>query len=158
MDSEYWAKLNDYAIRDNPDVIREWLLSVPLDDFNPNAGPVMNAAKRHMIENSLSADAQSIAEVVGAGAPGVNHNVLETKSLNDALRLTEGRAMQTSRMSAALRELGFAKVDKTIKWNSRPCWVWTRSPFVYDDSSVCRYQIREALNEHRPPPALERDY
>lgn len=158
MDSEYWAQLNDFAIRDNPEVIRAWLLSVPLDGFNPNAGPVMNAAKRHMIQNSLSSDAQSIAEVVGAGAPGVNHDVVETKSLNDALRLIEGRAMQTSRMSAALRELGFAKVDKTIKWNGRPCWVWTRSPFVYDDTSACRDRIREALSEHQPPPTWERDY
>lgn len=158
MDSPYWAQLNDFAIRDHPEVIRAWLLSVPLDGFNPNEGPVMNAAKRYMIENSLSSDAQSIAEIVGAGAYGVNHSVVETKRLNDALRSTDGRPMQTSRMSAALRELGFTKADKTVKWDGRACWVWTRPPFVYDDTSGCRDRIREALSEHRPPPTWEHNF
>lgn len=158
MDDTYWAKVNDYAIKEHAGVLRSWLLSIDLADFNPNKGPEMTEAKRHMIRHSLSSDAQSLAEVVGAGAYGVHHDVVETKSLNDALRAMEGRAMQTSRMSAALTELGFAKAEKTIKWNGRPCWVWTRSPFSYQDTTECRDRIREALNENRPPSAWERYY
>lgn len=149
MDEVYWSRLNDYAIRDNPGVIRGWLLNVDLSSFNPNRGPGMTEAKRFMIMNSLSSDAQSVAEVIGAGSYGVNSTVVETKSLNSALREYEGRSMQTSRLSAALKELGFTKVEKTIKWNGRPCWIWTRSPFVYDDSVECRERIRLALEEHK---------
>lgn len=155
LTSEYWSRLNDYAIKGHPSVIRGWLLSIDLAEFNPNEGPAMTDAKRFMIQHSLSSDAQSVAEVVGAGAYGVNLNVVETKSLNDALRAMEGRTMQTSRMSVALREIGFTKADKTIKWNGRPCWIWTRAPFVFEDTPACRDAIRNALNEHKPPPPWE---
>lgn len=154
----YWARVNDYAIKEHAAVIRGWLLSVDLSSFDPNESPAMTDAKRFMIGHSFSSDAQSIAEIVGAGAYGVNHDVIETKALNDALKSQEGRPMQTSRMAAALRELGFAKIEKTIKWNGRPCWIWTRTPFQVDDTALCKERIRHALDEHKPPDSFASTY
>jgi phage/plasmid primase-like uncharacterized protein len=152
MDEEYWARLNDYAVRDHPEVIRGWLLSIDVSNFDRNAGPKMTQAKQYMIGRSMSADAQSIQAILETGARGVSMNVVETKSLNVALRDMENRTIQTSRMSAALAELKFEKVNDVIKWDGRKCHVWVRKPFEYDGSSTSKAAIREELDANEPLP------
>jgi len=152
MDKDYWARLNDYAIRDNPEVIRGWLMSVDLADFDRNEGPAMTQAKRYMISHSMSADAQSIQAILETGARGVSLNVVETKALNVALRDMENRTIQTSRMSQALSELKFEKVKDVIKWDGRKCHVWIRRPMEYDGTPASKAKIREELDANDPLP------
>lgn len=146
MDEHYWARFNDYAVRDNPEVIRGWLMSIDVSQFDRNAGPKMTQAKQYMIGRSMSSDAQSIQAVLETGAHGVSLNVVETKSLNMALKDLENRNIQTSRMSAALAELKFEKLPDALKWDERRCHVWIRKPFVYDGSSESKAAIRAGLD------------
>lgn len=146
MDEDYWERLNDYAVRDNPEVIRSWLMSIDVSQFDRNAGPKMTQAKQYMIGRSMSSDAQSIQAVLETGAHGVSLNVVETKSLNMALKDLENRNIQTSRMSAALAELKFEKLPDALKWDERRCHVWIRKPFVYDGSSESKAAIRAELD------------
>lgn len=146
MDETYWERLNDYAVRDNPEVIRSWLMSIDVSQFDRNAGPKMTQAKQYMIGRSMSSDAQSIQAVLETGAHGVSLNVVETKSLNMALKELENRNIQTSRMSAALAELKFEKLPDALKWDERRCHVWIRKPFVYDGTSESKAAIRAELD------------
>lgn len=156
MSEEYWERFNDYAVRDNPEVIRGWLLSIDVSQFDRNAGPKMTQAKQYMIGRSMSSDAQSIQAILETGARGVSMNVLETKALNVALRDLENRTIQTSRMSAALAELKFEKLKDVIKWDQRKCHVWVRKPFEYDGSSQARAEIRDLLDADGQPAAFSR--
>lgn len=152
MNEEYWAQLNDYAVRDHPEVIRGWLMSIDVSQFDRNAGPQMTKAKQYMIGRSMSSDAQSIQAILETGAKGVSMNVVETKALNVALRDIENRTIQTSRMSAALAELKFDKVKDVIKWDGRKCHVWVRKPFEYDGSAESKAAIRAELDANEPLP------
>lgn len=150
MDEEYWARFNDHAVRENPEVIRGWLMSIDVSNFDRNAGPKMTKAKEYMIGRSMSSDAQSIQAILETGAKGVSVNVVETKALNIALRDLENRNIQTSRMSAALSELKFEKIKDVIKWDGRKCHVWVRKPFEYDGSTEARAAIRSELDANTP--------
>ena len=150
MNEEYWERFNDYAVRDNPEVIRGWLLSIDVSEFDRNAGPKMTQAKQYMIGRSMSSDAQSIQSILETGARGVSMNVLETKALNLAMRDLENRTIQTSRMSTALAELKFEKLKDVIKWDGRKCHVWIRKPFEYDGSTDAKAEIRDQLDLNTP--------
>ena len=105
-----------------------------------------------MIQHSKSSDAQSVEEVLNTGAKGVHLNVVETRSLNDALRILENSSIRTSRLSAALRELKFQRIETAIKWDGRSCTVWYRAPFEYDGSKLAADNIRSALSENSNYP------
>lgn len=149
--AEYWEKLYDYAVKQHSEVLRGWLLSIDLSKFDKISAPE-TAAKKQMIQHSKSSDAQSVEEVLTTGAKGVHINVVETRSLNDALRVLENSSIRTSRLSAALRELKFQRIETAIKWDGRSCTVWFRAPFIFDNSKQSIENVKAALSENSAYP------
>lgn len=122
---EYWSKLHD-AIDCNPEVVRGWLLSIDLSDFNRHAAPPMSGAKMDMIEASRSALDADIREAISLGGYGVCPDVLATDCLNEIIKANGGRAASTSTMSNALRECGWIKFPATVKWDRKNRRVYYR--------------------------------
>ena len=119
LTSEYWTRLHD-AINGHPGVMRGWLMSIDLSGFSPFEAPETTVAKREMIHAGRSAAASDITEAIALGGPGVGRDVLDTRMLNDIVKDIGGRSINTTTMSNALRELGWKRVDVTIKWAGKP--------------------------------------
>ena len=115
----YWKRLND-AIGRHPEVIRGWLMSVDLSDFNPYSSPVMTQAKAQMIEASRSPLQADIREAIALGGLGVGRQVIATDCLNEVVRGIGGRTANTTTLANILRDLGWVKFGSTVKWNGKP--------------------------------------
>lgn len=146
FDQAYWAKLNDYAIKGFPEVIRGWLLNVDISGFDRNARPKITDAKRMMTTSSMSEHAQSVKEAIDHGLKGLSNDVVSTSCLNEALIRIDRMAINTSRMSKALESLGYKKAG-FVKWESSTHRVWVREDMEIDGSSKSRDKIRDLLNE-----------
>jgi hypothetical protein len=118
LDDAYWKRLND-AIGKNPEVIRSWLMSVDLSQFNPFSSPVMTLAKQAMIEASRSPISADIREAMALGALGVGRDVIATDALNEAVRQIGNRSVNTTTLANILREMGWVKHPLTVKWNGK---------------------------------------
>ncbi len=114
----YWKRLNE-AIGRHPEVIRGWLMSVDLSDFNPYSSPVMTSAKQAMIEASRSPIQADIREAISLGGVGVGRDVIATDALNDAARQIGNRSVNTTTMANILRGMGWMKHGPTVKWNGK---------------------------------------
>lgn len=118
LDDAYWRRLND-AIGKSPEVVRAWLMSIDLAQFNPYSSPSMTKAKAAMIEASRSPLQADIREAIALGAVGVGREVLATDSLNDAVRHIGNRSVNTTTLANILREMGWVKHGLTVKWNGK---------------------------------------
>lgn len=118
LDDPYWKRLND-AIGKNPEVIRAWLMSIDLAQFNPYSSPVMTKAKAAMIEASRSPISADIREAIALGAVGVGRDVIATDALNDAVKLIGNRSVNTTTLANILREMGWVKYPFGMKWNGK---------------------------------------
>jgi hypothetical protein len=101
-------------------VLRGWLLSVDLSDFDRFDAPSMTDAKIAMIEASRSPLSADIREAIALGGLGVGRDVLVTDMLNDLVKTMGGRSASTTTMSSIMREMGWARLEKTVKWNGKP--------------------------------------
>jgi hypothetical protein len=119
LTKEYWRRLHD-AIGKHPEVLRGWLLSVDLSDFDRFDAPSMTDAKIAMIEASRSPLSADIREAIALGGLGVGRDVLVTDMLNDLVKAMGGRSASTTTMSSIMREMGWARLDKSVKWNGKP--------------------------------------
>ena len=119
LDDAYWKRLND-AIGRHPEVIRGWLMSVDLSDFNPFSSPVMTKAKQDMIEASRSPLQADIREAIALGGQGVGRTVIATDCLNEVVRGIGGRTANTTTLANILRDMGWVKFGSTVKWNGKP--------------------------------------
>ncbi len=119
LDDAYWRRLND-AIGKHPEVIRAWLMSIDLSQFNPYSSPVMTKAKAQMIEASRSPLQADIREAIALGGLGVGRDVLATDCLNEVVRSMGGRTANTTALANILREMGWLKCSATVKWNAKP--------------------------------------
>ena len=115
LDDAYWRRLHD-AIGKFPSVIRGWLMNVDLSDFNPYSSPVMTQAKLAMIEASRSPVSADVREALALGCVGVGPEVVATDALNELVRSVGGRTVNTTTLANLLREMGWEKYGKTIKW------------------------------------------
>lgn len=114
----YWPKVHD-AIGKNPEVLRGWLLSVDLSDFDPKAAPETTAAKREMIEASRSSVETAVLAAIDLGGVGIGETVIATDFVTQAIRDIEGRAPATVTLSNLLRKLGWVKAEKRLKWKDK---------------------------------------
>lgn len=126
---DYWEALAN-AWRDNPGVIRGWLLNVDLSDFNRTVGPVINDEKRAMIEASRSAADADIREAIALGGEGVSSEVIATDCLNERVKEIGGRSLNTSSMANILRESGWTKLETTVKWKTKTRRIYYRADAV----------------------------
>jgi hypothetical protein len=146
FDQAYWAKLNDYAIKGFPEVIRGWLLNVDISGFDRNARPKITDAKRMMTTSSMSEHAQSVQEAIEIGGRGVCKEVVSTRCLNVILNDLERSTVNTSRLSKALESLGYKKTG-VIKWESSTHRVWVREDIQIENNSRGNDMIRDMLND-----------
>lgn len=128
---EYWEKLAN-AWRNNPSVVRGWLLSVDLSDFNRTVGPMMNDEKRAMIEASRTSADADIREAIALGGEGVSKEVVATDCLNERVKEIGGRSLNTSTMANILREAGWMRLDATVKWKTKTRRVYYRPDAIPD--------------------------
>jgi hypothetical protein len=129
LDDAYWSALHG-AIDGHPKVIRAWLLSVDLTDFNRVVGPETNAHKRMMIEASRSPSEADICEALEIGGFGVCNQVAATDCINAVIQGFGGKPVNTSLIANIMRELGWAKFDQYLKWKGKNRRVYYRPELV----------------------------
>lgn len=123
---EYWKKLHQ-ALDGHPEVIRAWLLSIDLSDFDRFDAPAMNDAKQAMIDASRSPIAADIREAISLGGAGIGETVIATDCLNARARDMGGRAINTTTMSNVLSDLGWTMHKPTVKWRAKSRRVYYRA-------------------------------
>lgn len=121
----YWERLYT-AIQRHRSVIRGWLCSIDLSGFDRLAAPKMTWAKRLMIEASRTGPEGDVREALELGGMGVGPEVVATDCLNERIKETGGRQINTSALSNILRECGWAKLDKPLKWAGKNRRVYYR--------------------------------
>ncbi len=131
LDDAYWRELHG-AIEAHPEIIRAWLLSVDLSDFNRVVGPETNAHKRMMIEASRSPSEADICEALELGGFGVCNQVAATDCINAVIQGFGGKQVSTSLIANIMRELGWVKHDQYLKWKGKNRRVYYRPELVQD--------------------------
>jgi hypothetical protein len=134
FDAEYWAALHD-GIDQHPGVIRSWLLSIDLTDFNRVAGPEIGEHKRAMIDATKPADQMDVEEAIACGWHGVTESLLATDCLNSAILNQTGQRLSTSRLSNALMQLGWVKIPGTLKWSGTNRRLWFKKSAMLGGAS-----------------------
>lgn len=114
----YWGPLYE-AIQQHGDVLRGWLLSIDLTDFDRTQAPEVTEAKLAMISAARSVVASDVEEVIALGGPGIAPTVIATDSLNEQLRQQGGRPLSTKALNGVLAEAGWSRHDQTVKWGGR---------------------------------------
>ncbi len=143
---EYWAKLNDYAIKGHPEVIRGWLMSIDLTGFDRNSGPKMTEAKKAMSRDSMSEDVQSVQEAIEIGGEGVSHRAVSTRRLSAILMDLERTSIKTSRLSKAMITLKYRNAG-VVKWNRGTHRVWVHEDVDVPAGQAGMETLRQLLDE-----------
>jgi len=143
FDDDYWDALHG-AIDKHPDVIRGWLLNVPLAGFNRVAAPANSIHKKAMINHTRSSDHMDVEEALATGWHGVTDTVLATDCLNAAIYNNTMQRFNSKRLSTVLEALGWVRLDYTIKWKARNRRVWIKKSAGIGASTTA--EIREILD------------
>lgn len=147
MGDAYWKRLHE-AIGKHPEVIRGWLMSVDLSDFNPYSAPDMTQAKLDMIEASRSTVNADTREALALGGLGVGPDVIATDCLGEVMRGMGGRAPSTTTLANILARLGWVKMADTMKWRSKSRRIYYRpGEWSEAEPEVLRELIRRKLDE-----------
>ena len=141
LDDAYWDRLHR-AIEDHAGVIRGFLLSVDLKDFNPHRGPAMTEAKRKMIQSSMSSAAVEIESVIDT-ANGVTSKAIANSELARVMREAGYQMPKGRGLSSAMRDLGYENLRNPISYNESRTRVWYRKASV--DGTPSTSWIKEAL-------------
>lgn len=150
----YWDRLR-WAIEQHPGVIRGWLLNVDISGFDRTKAPPTSAAKLAMIEASGSPSTIELREILALGGPGITAEAVATDCINDRLRESGGRQLNTSTLSSILTEAGWRKHDLTVKWNKRNRRIYYRpDQFQSPAGSV---ELSQELRLHLAASALRED-
>jgi hypothetical protein len=147
MPPEYFSELFDF-VRNNPSVLRGWLMSIDTTDFNPNFAPESTKAKIVMIENSRSNDEVDVAETIELRGVGIGMTVIATSYLTASMRNRFKSTLYSSRLSMVLAKLGWHKVDRVIKWRGEVVRVYVKDVAILEmETNKANYQIRCALDD-----------
>lgn len=146
FDHDYWCKVNDYAIKGFPEVIRGWLMSIDLSGFDRNAGPKMTEAKLAMAKNSMNEHTQSVQEAIEIGGRGVSREIVSTRCLSAVLGYLERTSINTSRMSSALQTLKYKNAG-IVKWDRGTHRVWVPDSMEMKDGDSWTATLRSMLDD-----------
>lgn len=144
---EYKERLA-WACTQNPGVIRGWLMSIDLSDFNSTIAPDTDA-KVLMTEAARPATEADIREAIELGGEGVGEAVLSTDCLNGKLKHMTGKAVNTSALANILRDLGWTKYAPVLKWRGTARRVYYRPDLIEwtDDEKAMARKLRMALDD-----------
>lgn len=162
MNKEYWHKVHE-AIGRHPEVLRGWLLSIDLSDFDPKAAPEMTAAKKEMVSAGRTGAEAAVLAAIDLGGQGIADDVLVTDMLSAAVKEIEGRAPSTSSLPIILKKFGWVKAMQTddngdekpmrLKWRDKNRHVYFK-PGAWSeglDVDDMRRVLRERLDETDMP-------
>lgn len=148
INDEYWENLAS-AWRDNPGVVRGWLMNVDLSDFNRTVAPAMNDAKRMMIDASRSAIDGDIREALELGGEGIGPAVIATDCLNARMKELGGRSVNTTTLANIMRELGWVRYEFTVKWKTRSRRIYYKPSLIPEgiEGATLTSHLRMLLDE-----------
>jgi len=141
LDDAYWERLHR-AIEEHAGVIRGFLLSVDLKEFNPHRGPAMTEAKRKMIQHSMTSAAVEIESVIDT-ADGVTSKAIANSELARVMKEAGYQMPKGRGLSVAMRDLGYESHKNPISYNEGRTRVWYRKASVEGEPSVS--WLKEAL-------------
>lgn len=118
LDDAYWDTLHG-AIDGEPEVIRGWLLNVPLEGFNRVAGPDVSEHKQAMIHATRTPDQVDVDEAIEVGSFGVTGTLLATDCLNEAILQGTAQRLNGKRIANALDAIGWVRLPGTLKWHGK---------------------------------------
>lgn len=138
-----------HAVENHGDVIRGWLMSVDLSDFDRFNTPAMTEAKREMIEASRSPLDADMREAMVLGGEGIGPDVIATNCLSAAIKDIGGRSINTSTLANLLRECGWIRFEGSLKWREKTRRVYYRPGVVPEgmDGAALATFLRMKLDE-----------
>lgn len=144
LDPAGWSartKAVDYAIHNLSHELRAWFLSVDIGaEFDRNGSAPITSERGRML-GSTTDDIESIAQsVIAEGAHGVSESVISSSCLTNLLRiravaenLDVPKGMALNHM---MGRMGYAKVNKQIKWKNATHTIWVRNGVELDSDTV----------------------
>ena len=147
MPEAYFDNLYDNLEAD-PGSIRAWLLSIDLSGFNRHVAPEMTRGKQTMSEYALSDDAQNIKEYLSIEAKGMHKLCIDTQVLNCVLQQEGGQKIMSSRMSKALKQLGWVRFSSALKVGGCVKTIYINANLVGDIESLSSEMVRKYLTMH----------
>lgn len=151
FDKGYWDALHG-AIDAEPEVIRGWLLNVPLDTFDRVAGPEITAHKQAMIQSTRTPDQIDVEEAIDLGFHGVTENLLATDCLNQAILSATAQRLNGKRLMVALEAAGWVRIPKTFKWKGANRRLWFKKSSLLGAASAS--ELRAILDASEGPNDL----
>lgn len=151
FDDAYWDTLHG-AIDGEPEVIRGWLLNVPLEGFNRVAGPDVSEHKKAMIHSTRTPDQVDVENAILSGWHGVTETVLATDCLNAAIHAETMQRLNGKRMSNALESAGWVRMPDPVKWKAKKRIVWVKKSARIGGISTS--EIRAILDTSEGPNDL----
>ena len=147
MNDSYFDRLFE-AIRNNYDALRGWLLSVNLDDFNPNGRAPDTTAKKVMISANRPESDEAVMDVIQTGSTGVSTEVISTTHLSLALAEQHPHIELRGRAFVpVLSRLGFIRRPDPIKWRGQSIRVWLRTMEKLENLKFIHAALEDTVTE-----------
>ncbi len=108
-----------------------WLMNRDLSGFNPSMPPPMTAAKKTMIDASLSREAQQVARLFDEGESLHGRNLITVRELLNHARVAEGITVTERQVQSVLKHMKWHPTGKLRAGDGgSPVRVWCRDPQV----------------------------
>jgi len=108
LDNKYFSRLNE-VIEQHFDVLSAWLRSINLSGLDIHSAPPITDAKRAMLEHGRSSNEAAVIAAIKSEAKGVFKECIDTRLLNDWLRMNDEHILNTKAMGVVLGNLGYEK-------------------------------------------------
>lgn len=107
-DAAYFDDLFDFAIKTHARGLRRWLLDHPIsEDFRADGRAPESESRDMIVDLSRSDDDVLVEDVISDGGLGIYPNLVAVLPLRVGLREKHGKDLNTNRIAAALKNLGF---------------------------------------------------
>ena len=119
-ETDYWTDFHAWW-RSNLGVVKAYLGSLDLSNFQPNATPPMTAGKERLKRNSSTPLAQALTELIEERPWPIARGVCTVGEIRSALNRTGFRSVTERKIANALREIGCLPLGQVrLSDNSRP--------------------------------------
>lgn len=138
-----------HAALGDPASVRRFLLDHPISkDFNPNGRAPMTEAKLSMVRGDVNDNDELLQRRIELGGVGIGEKAIATDCLRTAPTFDDEEWIEElptgNTLAKALRNLGWVKYPKPIKWQGKTRKVWVKGMSLSDNDAV-----REALGTSR---------
>lgn len=127
----YYRNLYQWYDNGGCEKVIGWLMDRNLADFNPSMPPPMTAAKKTMIDASLSKEAQQVARLFDEGESLHKRQLMTVRELLNHARVAEGITVTERQVQSVLKHMRWHSTNKLRAGDGgSPVRVWCRDAKV----------------------------